>query len=430
MHPFMNLVSIVATVCALTCVVLTGCKSEVGSHEASRPEGHASEAHAHAGHHEHKIVVTTPLRKDVISTQLYVCQIHSCKHIEVRALQRGYLEEICVKEGQSVKKGQLMFKLLPIVFQAKLDSEQAEVERIKIELENAQALAKKGYVSPPEIALKTADLAKAQANLELARAELSFASVTAPFDGIVDRQRAQLGSLIDEGDILTTLSDNNLMWVYFNVPEARYLAYKADLESENGVKQANYVSVSDKDDDDKDDDDDDDDDDADDDDDDDDDDDRRPDPNKHLQIDLKLANGKVFPHKGAIGAIEADFDNTTGNISFRADFPNPDGLLRNGQTGTVLIHTALPDAVVIPQRATFEILAKQYVFVVDEENVVHQRDITVQVEQDDIYVIATGLDGNDRIILEGIRQVRDGDKITYEYQPPEEVFGNLKFHAE
>jgi membrane fusion protein (multidrug efflux system) len=209
------------------------------------------------------------------------------------------------------------------------------------------------------------------------------------------------------------------MWVYFNVPEARYFEYKADLEKQ---KDDEHDKDDDSDDDDADE--------EEEDDDADDDDDDEADHHKHLHIELKLANGKIFPHKGSIGAIEADFNNTTGNISFRADFPNPDALLRNGQTGTILIHNTLTDAVVIPQRATFEILAKQYVYVVDEDGVVHQRDITVQVEQDDIFVIEKGLKENDKIILEGIRQVRDGDKVEYEFQAPEEVLGNLKYHAE
>src|SRR5205085_11203536 len=103
---------------------------------------------------------------------------------------------ICVKEGQAVKKGDPMFKILPILYQAKLDSEEAEVQKIEIELANALALLKKGFVSQPEIALKKAELAKAKANLALAQAELSFADVKAPFSGIVDRQHNQLGSLI------------------------------------------------------------------------------------------------------------------------------------------------------------------------------------------------------------------------------------------
>lgn len=382
--------AIAIAILGLVSLSLAGCSTEADSHETSH-----SEAHGEAGHHEHKIVVTSAVKKDVISTRQYVCQIHSCQHIEVRALERGYLEEICVKEGQAVKKGELMFKILPVLYQAKLDSEDAEVQKIQIELDNAEALLKKGFVSKPEIALKKAELAKARANLALARAELSFASVTAPFNGIVDRQHSQRGSLIEEGDILTTFSDNSTMWVYFNVPEARYLEYKADLDKANSNV-----------------------------------DDDRHDHAAHLKIELKLANGQIFPHMGKIGAIEAEFNNTTGNIPFRADFPNPDGLLRNGQTGTILIHTPLKDAIVIPQRATFEILARQYVYVVGEDNVVHQRDITVQSEQEDIFVIEKGLQEGDKIILEGIRQVRDGDKVECEYQDPEEVFSSLKHHAE
>jgi len=381
----MNSSASAAIAFCLVCVCLSGCLSQPELRAASESDSH-SEA-GQAEHHDHAILVTSPVRRDVVTTQPYVCQIHSCQHIEVRALEGGYLEKISVKEGQAVTKGDLMFKILPTLYQARLDSEEAEVQRVQIELENAEALLKKGYVSQPEIALKRAEVSKAKAKLELAKAELSFTNVVAPFDGIVDRQRNQLGSLIEEGDVLTTLSDNSLMWVYFNVPEADYLRYKAELDKDDGKSE-------------------------------------------HLQIELKLANGQIFTQHGKIGAIEADFNNTTGNISFRADFPNPSGLLRNGQTGTILIHTTVNNAVVIPQRATFEILAKRYVYVVDEDHVVHQRDITIQTAQDDIFVIDKGLEEKDHIILEGIRQVRDGDKIEYKFRDPEEVLGNLKYHAE
>ncbi|MFO0916433.1 MAG: efflux RND transporter periplasmic adaptor subunit [Pirellulales bacterium] len=371
-------------------VFLSGCESRVESHEAiaeHSSSSSSSEGHGEAEGGEHKIVLTSPLRKDVISTQQYVCLIRSCKHIEVRALEGGYLEQVCVNEGQAVTKGQLMFKILSTLYKAKLDAEVAEAQRIQIELDNAGALSAKGYVSPQEIALKKAELAKAQARVKLAESELNFASVTAPFDGIVDRQRTQLGSLVEEGDVLTTLSDNSLMWVYFNVPEARYLEYKAELDSTDGGTE-------------------------------------------HMQIELRLANGEIFPQRGKIGAIEADFNNVTGNIPFRADFPNPDGLLRNGQTGTILIHALLKDVLVIPQRATFEILDKRYVYVVGEDDVVHQRDVSIQAEQDDIFVVSNGLKEGDRIILEGIRQVRDGDKVEYEFRSPADVLSQLKFHAE
>lgn len=356
-------------------------------HQAGHQEVvHEAEHEAtHAGHHHvHKIVATSPVAKDVITTQQFVCQIHSRRHIEVRALEGGYLEAIHVQEGQTVRRGDLMFKVLPILLQAKLNADVAEAQLSQIEFDNTKQLFQKGVVSDQEVALAGAKLAKVQAKVDLARAELDFTNVKAPFDGIVDRQFQQLGSLIEEGDILTTLSDNSVMWVYFNVPEARYLDYQAGSDHNE----------------------------------------------QDLSIELVLANGKKFEQTGTIGAIEADFNNETGNIAFRADFSNPAGLLRHGQTGAVLINRVLKDAVVIPQRATFEILAKRYAFVIGQDSVVHQREIVIQAEQDDIFVIKDGLAAGETIVLEGIRQVRDGDKVEFEFRDPTEVLGQLKNHAE
>ena len=108
----------------------------------------------------------------------------------------------------------------------------------------------------------------------------------------------------------------------------------------------------------------------------------------------------------------------------------PDRLLRHGQTGTILISRVQNDAIVIPQRAVFEVLEKRYVFVVDKDDVAHQREIFVQNELEDLYVIKKGIDVNDKIVLEGIRQVRDGDKVEYEDRHPDHVAANLKNHAE
>ncbi len=344
---------------------------------------HAEGSHAGGGHGgAHKIIVTSPVTKDVVTTERYVCQIHSQRHIEVCALEGGYLEAIPVREGQRVKQGDLLFKILPILYEAKLESDIAEAQLAQIELQNTNKLYQQKIVAQPEVALAQAKLAKAQANVKLAQAELNFANIKAPFDGIVDRQHQQLGSLVEEGAILTTLSDNSVMWVYFNVPEAKYLEYEADPAKAD------------------------------------------------LKVNLKLANGAIFPQAGQIGAIEAVFNNETGNISFRADFENPDHLLRHGQTGTILLSRVVHDALVIPQRATFEVLDKRYAFVVDENQVVHQRDIAIKSEQDDIYLLESGLAAGEKIILEGIREVRDGDQVQYEYKAPELVLSHLKYPAQ
>ena len=258
MHP-----AYAAIVLTLMVLYLSGCHSQAASHD---------DPHAHhvTDDHRHTILVTSAMKKDVVNTQPYVCQIHSCQHIEVRALEGGYLEEIRVKEGQAAKKGDLLFKIQPVLYQARLASEVAEVQRMQIEFDNAKRLADKGIVSPQELALKKAELSKAEAKVTLAKAELSFTEIKAPFDGIVDRQRNQLGSLIEEGDVLTTFSDNSVMWVYFNVPEARYLEYKAELDNDKLTSS---------------------------------------DPNdhtkntRHLKIELRLANGEIFGQQGKICAI-------------------------------------------------------------------------------------------------------------------------------
>lgn len=346
----------------------------------SRFHTHKEEAH----HEHHKIVVTSPKSKAVIITQPYVCQIHSQRHINVSAFEGGYLEEISVKEGQAVKRGDSMFRIVPTLYKAKLDAESAKRDLALLKFNYTEKLFQKKVVSQNEVALLGAELAEAKAKAQLAGAELDFTNVKAPFDGIVDRLHEQLGSLIKEGDILTTLSDNSVMWVYFNVPEAQYLEYMAVLDKNKDSGQ----------------------------------------------IELMLADGNKFPQVGKIGAIEAKFNNENGNIAFRADFPNPDRLLRHGQTGTVLIKRPLNDALVIPQRATFEILDKRYVDVVGKDDVVHQREITVLNELEDVFVIKKGLSVDDKIVLEGIREIRDGEKVDYEFHPPEQVIASLKNKAE
>jgi membrane fusion protein (multidrug efflux system) len=323
-----------------------------------------------------KIVVTGPRAKDVVITQQYVCQIHAQRHIKVRALQKGYLEQVPVKEGQAVIKGDVLFTVVPILYEAKWDAEKAEADFAELELKNINRLAEQKAVSSNEVAMYKAKLARAKAKAILAKRELDFCKVKAPFDGIIDHLYEQEGSLITERDILTTLSDNSVMWVYFNVPQARYLEYMATQAKD-----------------------------------------------KEGKIELVLANGNKFKHTGKLGAIDAKFDNATGTIPFRADFPNPDRLLRHGMTGTVLIHRTLKNAIVIPQRATFEISDKRYVYAVDKEHVAHQREIAVQNELDDLFVIARGVGVDDRIIFEGIRRVRDGDKVEYEFRPLDQIPG-------
>jgi membrane fusion protein (multidrug efflux system) len=328
-------------------------------------------------------LVTNTLKRDTFVIRNYVSQIRAIQHIELRALEKGYLEKIFVDEGQFVKKGEMMFKIMPLIYTAELQKAQAEAEFAEIEYQNTKQLADKNVVSQNELALAKAKLDKAKAEVSLAQTHLQFTEVKAPFSGIMDHFQVRLGSLINEGDLLTTLSDNSEMWVYFNVPEAEYLNYKTNATVENLLK-----------------------------------------------VNLLMANNQLFDYSGVVKTIEADFNNETGNIAFRATFPNPKGLLRHGETGNIQMKIPLKDAIIIPQKSTFEILEKKYVYVVDKNNTVHAREINITAEMPDLYVINGGLTGNERILLEGIRKVKENDKIEFKYEDANTVISNLKVYVE
>ncbi len=328
-------------------------------------------------------LVTNPIRMDTLTTREYVCQIRAIQHIELRALESGYLEGIYVDEGKMVKKGQLMFQILPIQYKAEFQKAQAEANYVEIEYQNAKLLADSNVISPVQLALAKAKLEKAKAELELARVHLGFTEIKAPFDGLMDHFRVRLGSLLDDGDLLTTLSDISTLWVYFNVPEAEYLGFK------KGMSKGDLLTVK-----------------------------------------LRTADQEMFDQVGVVKTIEADFNNETGNIAFRATFPNPDGLLRHGETGNIVVNVPLKRALIIPQKATFEVLDHKYVYVLDKDDVLKTRKITVEAELPDLYVIKSGLDEKDKILLEGIRKVTENEKIAYKYQEPREVISHLKLHAE
>ena len=193
--------------------------------------------HEEEVHHEQKIVVTSPKVEDVTITESFVCQIRSQRHIEVRAFEGGYLDKIFINEGQAVKKGDVMFKILPVLYKAKLDAENAKAELAQQKYKYTQQLVEDKVVSQNEVSLQRAEMEEAQAKANLATAELKFTDVRAPFDGIVDRLLQREGSLIKEGDILTTLADNSVMWVYFNVPEKYYLHYMATRKAAREGRQ-------------------------------------------------------------------------------------------------------------------------------------------------------------------------------------------------
>ncbi|MBC96721.1 MAG: efflux transporter periplasmic adaptor subunit [Halobacteriovoraceae bacterium] len=333
----------------------------------------------HKEHHLGKFIVGHPWRKKIQIEKEYVAQIHAIQHIELRAYERGYLQQTYVDEGQKIEKDQKMFQLMPLLMEAEYEKAKAEYDVAKIEYKNTSNLAKRKVVSKNELALSKARLNKAKAELKLAQTHLDFTTIKAPFEGIMGRFHVRLGSLVEEGELLTSLSDNSTMWVYFNVSETDYLNFMGRKEDK-----------------------------------------------RSLPVTLLLANGEVFDQKGAIDTIEADFNNETGNVAFRASFPNPQGLLRHGETGSVVLREEFDQSLVIPQKATFEVLDKKFVFVVDKDNVVHSREI--EVTDDDVahlFIVKSGLSEKDLVVMEGIKKIRHGSHIEKEIKESKAIEDGL-----
>lgn len=355
----MNKLAMLTGICALAFLVSCSPKEEEKSEEGT-------------------FTVTSPIVMDTTFTKEYVAQIQSLQNIEIKAMVKGYLEKINVDEGQHVSAGQVLFSIRPVEFEAELAKAKAEAKGAELELQNEKTLADKNIVSQTELQLAVAKLDQANAEVALAQLNLSYCEIKAPFEGTIDRIRFKVGSVIDEGTLLTTLSNNKDMYAYFNVTEDEYLDYKSRANSDD----------------------------------------------KSIAT-LILANGDEHKYKGTVETIEGEFDNTTGNIAFRAKFPNPDQLLKHGETGKVRLTMPVKNALIIPQKATYELQDKIYVYVV-ENNVLKSRLIKVKQSLNQLYIIESGLTDKDKVLYEGLQSAKEDEKVETKFIPMKDLMGSLQ----
>lgn len=328
-----------------------------------------------------KYQVTHPVQTDTSYVSEYVGEIRSIQNVEIRSRLNGYLEQVLVDEGEEVRSGQVLFTINSSVYQQQLLSAKAtlksvltELKSAELELDNVKSLHAKNIASDTELEVAAAQaeglkakMEESETAVELAQLMLSFTQVKAPFDGIINRIPNKKGSLVEEGTLLTTISDNKDMFVYFSVSERDYLDYVMDAKK-----------------------------------------------NQEQIVSLVLANDKVYPQKGRIETVEGEIDPSTGNIAFRARFSNPDHILRHGGTGKILLRNALHNALLIPQKSTFDRQENLCVFVVDSDSIVRVRNIVPQVRLPRLFAVSSGLSPHDKIIYEGVQLVKEGDKILPE----------------
>jgi RND family efflux transporter MFP subunit len=318
-------------------------------------------------------------KKDTILQKTYVAAIQALQNVEIRAKIPGFIDKILVDEGQTVTKGQLLFSIENAEYetqlartQAVLSNTKAEARTAELEMKRVKILVDKNVIAKTEYELAEAKLNAAEAKVnearsqeENARIKLTYTYIRAPFNGVIDRIPFKAGSLVSEGNLLTTVSNLDAIYAYFNVSENEYLRYVKNKQPSQ----------------------------------------------KMQEVTLALADGTAYPYMGHVETMENVFDANTGSIAFRARFPNPEKLLKHGATGKVRLTTKVTGALMVPQKAVFEIQDKNYVFLLGKDHVVKMTNFIPQTRINDFIIVQSGLSAGDSIVYEGIQQIRDGSIV-------------------
>ncbi len=333
-----------------------------------------------------------------ITVRDYLGTIEGTANVEIRPQVEGILEEIYVDEGAFVKKGQKLFKVNPLPYQEQLNNaiasenvEKAKLENAKLEVERLRPLVVNEVIS--EVRLRTAkseyDVAKASldqatAAVATARINLGFTTIKAPVSGYIGRIPKRIGNLVTKSDSepMTVLSDTHDVFVYFAMSESDFLYFNKRQNQPETEKTAQEDTLG-----------------------------KSKSSDLIPYVSLVLADGETYPEKGVVDAVNGQVNRTTGAISLRATFPNPDNILRSGNSGTLKMEESQSGVLLVPQVATTALQDKIFVYTLTPENTVKQRAIKVGGSSGSNYIVEAGLQVGDRIILTGFDKLTDGMEI-------------------
>lgn len=339
---------------------------------------------------EHKLLTLPVYQTDTataVTVKNYLGTIEGKVNVEIRPQVEGILETIYVDEGSYVKEGQSLFKINASPYQEALKNavaaervEKAKEENAQLEVESLKPLVENEVIS--DIQLRTAQsnkevasasVAKAAAAVATARINLDFTNIKAPTSGYIGRIPKRIGNLVSKGDSqpLTVLSDTREVYVYFAMSESDFLHFIKKGRGNDSAGIQNNISLI-----------------------------------PHVR--LILADGSEYPELGIVDAVDGRVNSTTGAISLRASFPNPDNILRHGNTGTLKVEELQPGSLLIPQVAVLELQDIQYVYVVREDNSLKMQAIEINGTSGNYYIVTKGLKPKDKVVTAGLDKLEEG----------------------
>ncbi|NML36628.1 efflux RND transporter periplasmic adaptor subunit [Chitinophaga sp. G-6-1-13] len=332
--------------------------------------------------------VATVAVANTVLNEDYPAVLEGQQNVEIRPKIDGFIEYIYIDEGAMVTKGELLFKIQAPQYEqevrtaeAAIKSAEASVNAARIQLDKAIPLAEKGIVNKFEVdesrynlQVKEAALAQARASLVNAKTNIGYTTIVSPINGIIGAIPFKTGSLVSSAapQPLTTVSDIRKIYAYFSLNEKQFLEF-ADASS--GERMDDKIK-------------------------------------SFPPVSLVLANGKEYGEKGKLETVGGLINTTTGSATFRATFNNPSNIIRSGSSATIRINRALQHVIIIPQSATYELQDKKFVYVVSKDGTVKSREITVHpISNDRNYVVEAGLSTGEKIVTEGMGNLKDSMKI-------------------
>ena len=335
------------------------------------------------GDNEYPVVTVGTKSAEMQTT--YPATIKGVQDVQISPKVSGFITQINVKEGQTVSAGQVLFVIDNVTYQAQVRLAQAAVNTAKascntakLSYENSQKLFENKVIGEFELQSATnqyesakAGLAQAEASLASAKETLSFCYVKSPAAGVVGTLPYKVGTLVSAQNVLTTVSNNSQMEVYFSLTEKDALNMSKDAGGQNAAISA-MPSVK-----------------------------------------LQLADGSVYGHEGKVTKMSGVIDAATGSVQLIALFPNPEKVLKSGGFGSIIVPKSNSSAIIIPQSCVSEVQNKKFVYILDKSNKVKYSEIKVDPQNDgNNYIVTEGLKAGDKYVTNGITKLKDGMEIV------------------
>lgn len=332
-------------------------------------------------------VVEVPL-KTVTGYATYPVSIEGTVNSAVRAKVPGYVTSVLVDEGQKVSRGQTLFKLETQSLTQDAGAAQANVNAAQVEVNRLKPLVDKGIISPVQLETAKARLAQAVANHRSVTASIGYATIKSPIDGYVGAINFRQGALVSPGDPtpLTLVSDIDEVYAYFSMNERDYLDF---LQTTKGRTLSDKIG-------------------------------------NFPPVELVLVNGERYSEKGRIKTVTGQVNKTTGTVSFRATFPNPNRMLTNGNSGNIRIPKTYEEVPVVPSASTFEQQGIVYVYRVQGDTVAITNPIEIVARVNNLAIVKSGIGAGDKIVAQGTGKLRDNAPIQPQPVPFDSIANSLK----